>query len=287
VRYSHVVRHKRRAWAEGLTAFTLLELLVVIAIIAVLAALLLPALSQAKRKGQAVVCLSNQKQLGVLYRIARDQEFLGGFITRIAPGFGGNPGADLSGAVNPWWLCPCAASAGSSRLHWDGGSGNGIYYGTVEEPWTYIYGPAGSLTNCSASYTMNSWAFETDGRAQPSGYYVRDSYVTHPERTPVLADGVFDFVTPFSADPPATDLRTGRIAGLPSDTYMEMGTMNIPRHGKRPNPVPRNWPTSSPLPGAVNVVFFDGHAQPIKLDDLWQLYWSSYYVPPAKRPGLQ
>jgi len=292
--------------------FTLIELLVVIAIIAILAALLLPALSSAKRRAQQISCISNLKQLatamimyqqdyGSIYYGDNNQNWLQSLAT-LTPKFS---------AVK---LCPTASTLQA------GITANSPVNGDVEHAWTW-YAPTTSPLdeiNASGSYQLNGWLYQPDQPTLnlptvknaryfvpdiPGGsYFVKDTAIKHTSQTPMFGDGVRVDCWPNNNLPvpdhavttkgsAVCDLYDGdQNTSYPIGTYQQapMGRFFLARHGSFPaGAAPKSWNGAQPLPGAINLSFVDGHAELVKLLNLWTLYWSGTSAPqsqPSKFP---
>jgi prepilin-type N-terminal cleavage/methylation domain-containing protein/prepilin-type processing-associated H-X9-DG protein len=143
-------------------AFTLVELLVVIIIIAILAALLLPALSLAKAKGNQVACVNNLKQL-----VLASQMYAADYNGKLVQNYPAN-GSSFNGEPVPPWV------AGSMKVLSDSTNTTLIRQGKL-----FPYASHERIYRCSAdtsrtggvprvrSYAMNGWM----GSRYMEGYY--------------------------------------------------------------------------------------------------------------------
>lgn len=268
-------------------AFTLVELLVVIGIIAILIAVLLPALSAARRHANTLKCLTNLRQLGLSY-----QMYAGAYKNAFPVAFQDYPDTGVNplptAVSNYYWqdfmfpfvqtrykVLSALSTATEFEAYrktvlwcpiWDG------WYGTPDA-YTFKFG----VSRFETGYGMNMY-FSADGtnsgpgqsipssqwaaRGSPShvtasGKYYRKHQLDRPADRALIIDSNMWLMYIQATDAKGTLAAQDATRATASGT----GAMNIDRyrHGKYPGVSGGKFNTAGGRVG-YNILYVDGHA---------------------------
>jgi prepilin-type N-terminal cleavage/methylation domain-containing protein/prepilin-type processing-associated H-X9-DG protein len=241
--------------ARSKHGFTLIELLVVIAVIALLLAILMPALTAARKQGRTAACLSQLKNWSLIWQMYFDNH--NGRMPDVVQGLG------LSGAgwhrgfwvscLRPGWgkrpkilFCPSATKPPA-----DNASHGGIDRTYMMPEHLDVVG------GLRASYSMNLWVnyaeYDVQGRPKEL-HWQNQNQLRRTGEIPLFMDSMWRGGGPSYIQ--ENDYIPNQENGGWSGAGYEMQHFAFDRHG-----------------GGINTLFLDGSARKVRVRQLWHLRW--------------